>query len=109
INLGYVHFADMSRWRDPDSKKSVRAYAAAVSAVLLDFFTLVVLEGNVPKKEVFSIRKFLINNPCTSDNSRKRLLAKSFRNPFFINEVIYASTHQDSLYLHIDLDHALLF
>lgn len=59
INLGYVHFADMSRWRDSDSRKSVRAYSAAVSAVLLDYFTLVVLEGNVPKEENFSIEKFL--------------------------------------------------
>ncbi|MDE5586030.1 MAG: hypothetical protein K2I92_06775 [Muribaculaceae bacterium] len=105
INLGYVHFADMSRWRDPDSKKTRRAYSAAVSAVLLEYFTLVVLEGNIPKEERFSIMKFLHENPCTDESERKWILSKSFRNPFFINEVIYSSTHPNSVFLHINIDY----
>lgn len=107
INLGYIHFADMSRWLDFDSWKSVRAYSAAVSAVLLDYFTLVVLEGNIPNEHCFNIKKFIRDSHGMNENERKRILSKYFRNPFFINEVLAVSENRNSTFLHINLDHAL--
>lgn len=109
INLGYVHFADMSRWLDPDSKKTSRVYSAAVSAVLLDYFTLIVLEGNIPKEDIFSIDKFCNENFRINESDRKMILSKSFRNPLFINEAIYASSHPKSTFIYISLDHAFDF
>lgn len=103
INLGYVHLADMSRWKDPDSKKSVRAYTAPASAVLLDYLTLVVLEGDVPKRKCFSIKGFIRKHPKEKDAIRIRKLSKTFCNPFFINNVMVATTSSDPHFLHINI------
>ena len=103
INLGYVHLADMSRWRDPGSKLTTRAFAAPVSAVLLKYFTLVVLEGDVPSKGSFSINEFFEQNPHIRESARKNNLSKFFRNPFFINEVMASrsSPSPHFFYLHL--------
>lgn len=107
INLGYVHLADMSRWRDPDAKKTTRAFAAPVSAVLLKYFTLVVLEGDVPLKNRFSINDFIRRNPRMRDSLRKNMLSKFFRNTFFINEVIEARTSHSPHFFYIHLPNPL--
>lgn len=103
VNLGYVHLADMSRWKDPDSKKSVRAYTAPVSAVLLEYFTLVVLEGDVPKRKDFNIKEFVRNHPKEKDPIRVRKLSNTFRNPFFINNVMVAASSPSPYFHHIHL------
>lgn len=102
INLGYVHFADMSGWYDPHAKNAPRAYTAAVSAVLLDYFTLVVLEGNVPSSDSIC-RKSIVKLPAETYSDRIMRLSGTFRNPFFINEVIGVNRFDPAL-VHIDLD-----
>lgn len=47
IDFPYVHLADMSKWNCPE-EKSMKAFVASVSGVLLDYRTLIVLEGNRP-------------------------------------------------------------
>ena len=91
FNLGYVHFSDMSRWHNR-RKMSSRAYRASVSAVLLEYFTLVVMEGNIPGRHSFSIKKFVSRHPIEGDPTRTRILSKTFRNPFFINNVLVAQS-----------------
>lgn len=103
VNLGYVHLADMSRWMDPESKKSRRAFIAPVSAVLLEYFTLVALEGDVPKRKSLNIRDFIRKHPKETDSIRKRKLSFMFRNPFFINEVLVANSSSDPHFLHIHI------
>lgn len=49
IDFRYVHMADMSKWHDNKGILSRRAYVANVSGVLLDYSSLIVLEGNRPK------------------------------------------------------------
>lgn len=107
INLGYVHLSDMSRWKDPDSKKSVRAYTAPATAVLLEYFTLVVLEGNIPKRGSFSIKNYIRRHPKETDSTRKKNLSEIFRNPFFINEIIVAISSSYPYFLHIHLNDSL--
>lgn len=103
INIGYVHLADISRWRDPDAKKTTMAYVAPVSAVLLKYFTLVVLEGDVPCKYSFSIKEYIRQNPGMRDSIRKNKLSKIFGNPFFMNEVmnVQSSETPHFFYIHI--------
>ncbi len=97
----------MSRWSDPDTKKTGRAYIAPVSAVLLEYFTLVVLEGDVPWKNSFSIKKYLGCHPWKRDSERKKRLSKEFRNPFFMNEVMVAQSSRDPYFFHIHLSDSL--
>lgn len=104
VNLGYVHFVDMSRWKDTDSKKSVRAYTAPVTAVLLDYFTLVVLEGDIPKRKNLSIKKFVRKHPREKDPVRIKTLTKTFRNPFFINNVMVAASSSGPYFHHIHIN-----
>ena len=103
INLGFVHLSDMSRWNDPDASKSAKAYKASVFAVLLEYFTLVVLEGNVPSKKKFDIKQFIRRNPVRNDSIRKKKLEGTFKNPFFINQVIVASSCRNPHIFHIHL------
>lgn len=108
INLGYVHFSNMSQWRDPDDKSTSRAYVAPVSAVLLDYFTLVVLEGDIPRKDSFCIKEYLRKHPREKESQRKKKLAHSFSNPFFINEVMVSMTLKDPHFFHIHINSLLL-
>ncbi|MDE7350515.1 MAG: hypothetical protein K2N25_05565 [Muribaculaceae bacterium] len=109
INLGYVHLADMSRWRDSKLKKTERAYIAPVSAVLFKFFTLVVLEGDVPWKCSFNIKDFVRRDPHMRETNRKNKLSKKFHNPFFINEVMVAQSSHSPYFFHLHLGHYLRF
>lgn len=103
INLGYVHLADMSRWRDPKNALSPRAHIACVSAVLLDFFTFVVLEGDVPRKNRFSIKDCIRQFPSESQRLKIIKLSSRFNNPFFINEVMVAQSNPNAHYFHIHI------
>lgn len=107
INLGYVHLSDMSRWKDQDSKKSIRAYTAPATAVLLEYFTLVVLEGDIPKRKNFSIKNYIRKHPKETDPIRRNSLSGKFRNQFFINEVLVARSFFDPYFLHIHLNEFL--
>lgn len=105
IDLGYVHFADMSRWYDPDGDDASRVYAAATSAVLLRFDTLVILEGNIPKEDRFQMEKHQsFNIPY---DIRLMRLAHLSKNPFFLDHVAMANapTTYPSPLFHINLDH----
>lgn len=108
INLGFVHFADMSRWNDPTDRNISRAYSACVSAVLLDYFTLVILEGNVPRGDSHVFQQLRRVDPRIPYRKRITGMSGWFRNPFFMNEVVYASSNHDGHFLHIDLDKAIL-
>lgn len=103
VNLGFVHLADMSRWNDPLASKSSKALIAPVSAVLLRHYTLVVLEGDVPSKQWFDIKRFIRSDPQMSGSIRLKKLTSSFKNPFFINEVIVSDSSDDPYYFHIHL------
>ncbi len=103
INLGYVHFADMSKWKDPDGNLTSRVFNAAVGGVLLDFFTLVILEGNIPKQERFS--KHLFKSRSASFQERISKLQSLGNNPFFLDFAINTATHPlKSHIIHINLD-----
>ena len=105
INLGYVHLTDMSKWNDPDGDDASRVYTASSSAVLLTYHTLVVLEGNIPKKDRFQPEKHRsFNIPW---NIRLMRLSHLSKNPFFLDHVVMASTPSasDPLLFHINLDH----
>ena len=88
INLGFVHFADMSRWRDAHDRTTSRTYITHVSAVLLDYRTLVVLEGDAPLRDV---------------SLPKRELSQSFSNPFFIYKVMASKTSPNPYFMHIHI------
>ena len=105
IDLGYVHYADMSRWHDPDDNNASRAYSAATSAVLMSFDTLVILEGNIPKEEQFQMEKH--QSFAIPYHIRLKLLEHLTNNPFFLDHVAMANTPNifDSHLLHINLDH----
>ena len=103
INLGYVHFADMSKWKDPEGILSSRTFSAATSAVLLEYFTLVVLEGNIPRDHHYNITKY--RDFTLPLNTRIRQFKPFSSNPFFLDHVAYACNKPDTSYfLHINLD-----
>lgn len=85
VDLGFVHFADMSRWYDPDCNDVSRVYAAATGGVLMRYYSLVVLEGNIPKPEQFEMKKYQqLNIPW---KIRLMQLSNLSKNPFFLNHV----------------------
>ncbi len=103
IDLGYVHFADMSRWHDPDGENASRVYTCATSAVLREYYSLVVLEGNVPKKERFDFRNRM--DLMIPWQIRVMRLAHLSRNPLFLDHLVLAHhPHAVSHLHHIDLD-----
>ncbi len=102
-NIGFVHLADMSRWKDPSSKKTRRAYTAAISGVLLEYFTLVLLEGDLPKRKSFDVKRFLREYPQESNPFRIKRLSKAFKNPFFLNEILVADSFPDPYFFHIHI------
>lgn len=103
IDLGYIHFADMSYWHDRSASLTGRVHKASVSAVLLEHTSLVVLEGNIPTKHSFSLKDFLLKNPSPNEYIRKSKLSKRFNNPFFLNELIVSRTSSDPYYLNIHI------
>lgn len=105
IDLGYMHFADMSRWHDKDGHLSSRVYAAARSSVLMKYDTLVVLEGNIPKDENLYLRDiFQLRLPA---DLRMSSFSHICCNPFFLDHVSLANIpNVIPHFLHINLDHA---
>ncbi len=103
IDLGFVHFADMSRWEDQNCDYASRVYGAATSAVLLEYYSLVVLEGNVPPNSRFDIRKDA--NIYLPWRTRLANLYQFTRNPFFLDHVTLANNpDSDSILFPINLD-----
>ncbi len=106
INLGYVHFADMSKWKDPEDSFASRAFHAATSAVLIEYFTLVVFEGNIPKEDCFRIERH--QNFHLPYDFRIWQLQSYTNNPFFLDYLANAISQPSGSYLiHINLDHAI--
>ncbi len=109
IDLGYVHFADMSRWNDSDADLSSRTYATAISGVLNHYKTLIVLEGNIPKEDNFRIEEY--RQFYLTFDIRIGQLAHLSKNPFFLDHVALANTPSSqpspsqSFLMHINLDH----
>ncbi len=104
INLGYVHYADMSRWHDPENRFSSRVYKAATSAVLLSHDTLIVMEGNIPKKDYLKIQKSLPHG--IPYNERLDRLSHFTNNPYFLSQVISNYVPDSSgINFHINLNH----
>lgn len=89
IDLGYAHFADMSRWNDPDCNYASRVHTAVAGTVLLKHYSLLVLEGNVPKKELFNMGEH--QNPSLPWKMRLAKLSFISRNPFFLDQVALAN------------------
>ncbi len=105
INLGYVHYADMSRWRDPENRCASRVYRGATSAVLLSYHTLVVMEGNIPKEDRLQIQKY--KTPDVPYNERLGSLTYLTNNPYFLYHVILNYVPDSScVNFHINLDNA---
>ena len=78
IDFGYVHLVDMSKWWDPDGNNTLRAIVSGISGVLLDYRTLIVMEGNHPNQK---------------------------KNPAFLAEIQYADRRgETALFRHIDLN-----
>lgn len=105
IDLGFVHFADMSRWYDPSGDDASRVYAAATSAVWMQYNTLIVLEGNIPKENLFQMEKH--RNFSIPWDIRLMRLAHLSNNPNFLDHVVLANypCHNEPHLLHINLDY----
>ena len=89
IDLGYAHFADMSRWNDPNADCASRVHAAVTGTVLMKHYSLLVLEGNVPKKEQFDMKEH--QNLLLPWKMRIAKLSFISRNPFFLDHVALAN------------------
>lgn len=76
IDFGYVHIVDMAKWKDVEGTRSARAVRAALSGILLDYRTIIVLEGNDPSPKY---------------------------NPILYNHVSYADHSPNALFKHIHL------
>lgn len=106
IDFGYVHLADMSKWKDSASRTTGRAYVAGISGVLPDYSSIIVLEGNIPRPPYFSIQKEINVRPRCDEKIRKMRFRSVCRNPFFLNSVVVANDYPDPYLYHIDLDKA---
>lgn len=80
IDFSYVHLANMSEWSDKDMKKSTRAYCTAISGVLLDYFTLIVIEGDTSSSNPFF--KYLLSRNPTPPPSDSHTPPNSPTSPF---------------------------
>ncbi|MDE5795118.1 MAG: hypothetical protein K2I08_10415 [Muribaculaceae bacterium] len=98
IDLGFAHFADMSRWHDPDDDYASRAYSAASSSVLLKHYTLVVLEGNIPKPDRFQMKEH--QKLYLPRHIRLSNLSNLSNNPFFLDQVVLANIPKCIPHLH---------
>ena len=88
VDLSYVHFADMSKWKDPQGDFSRRVMGAAVSAVLHGHRNLVVFEGSIPDESRFNVRDH--QNFRIPYDVRLMRLAHLSPNPFFLDYVALA-------------------
>ncbi|MDE6022648.1 MAG: hypothetical protein K2G13_04005 [Muribaculaceae bacterium] len=89
IDFAYVHLADMSKWNDPARTYSMKAYVAGISGVLPHHNTLIVMEGNIPRPDVFRIEKnYNLNRPNVLPIQEYPNIC---RNPFFLRQVV--NTH----------------
>lgn len=104
INFAYVHFADFSKFFDPDTKNSSRAFVAGFSPVLLDYHTLIVLEGNIPNENRFRLQDYFKNSEKGKQISSYESLTPYCRNPYFLLEAIAAADPaSSSLFRHLPL------
>ncbi len=99
----------MAYWKDPDFNKTYRALIAPVSAVLLEYFTLVVLEGNIPKNSTLSVKETIKHKDWNKPDRRKRGFVKRVGNPYFFNEVLTSQSIPDPYYYHINITSSKLF
>ena len=89
IDLGYAHFADMSRWNDPHADYASRVHAAVSGSVLLKHYSLLVFEGNIPWKGQADMKEY--QNLCLPWKMRIAKLSFISRNPFFLDHVALAN------------------
>ena len=102
IDFGYVHLADMSKFYDPSRYKSERAFSAAYSGMLPDYYTLIVMEGNIPGENLFRLEdNHDIRDPRAM---RSEDYYRVCRNPSFLRRVVHASNTDDSYpFIHLNL------
>jgi len=82
IDFSYVHLANMSSWRDPDMALSTRAFNAAISGILPQYFTLIVIEGDLPNPKYFNLNENLSpQHPSIPISQYHHLIA----NPHFLH------------------------
>ncbi|MCM1490063.1 MAG: hypothetical protein NC095_04480 [Muribaculum sp.] len=86
IDLNYALFTDMSKWNDPDRKKSFKAQAVCLGSVLLDHRTLVIYEGNRPAD-------FPKNRIDLQSYYDEKVLNATHRVPFLLAEALFCSLH----------------
>ena len=102
MDVAYVHLANMSSWHDPGCMLSIRAHTAAISGVLPDFYTLIVIEGDIPDRKYFKIEE-------NYDIDASGILVGRYRhicsNPFFLRLAVenLDPTYQDPYYHTIPL------
>lgn len=82
IDFSYVHLANMSSWRDRDMTLSSRAFNAAISGILHHYFTLIVIEGDLPKSKYFNLNEIRSPEHPAIPTSQYRLL---IANPHFLH------------------------
>lgn len=80
IDFGYVHLVDMAKWRDPEGFRSGRAIRAALSGILLDYRTLIVMEGNEPSPKYNPI---FFNHVSYAKSSPSRVFFRHIHLPDF--------------------------
>lgn len=102
ITLGYVHLADMSKWKDSEGSLSSRVYNAATGGTMLAYYTLVVCEGNVPRPANFHPHM----HRSLPRDQRMSLFRTISNNPYFLNFVTFVSSGKYDTLVHIDLDAA---
>ena len=94
----------MSKWHDTDGDAASRVYAAATSAVLMKYYTLIILEGNLPKEDRFQMERH--QSFYIPWDIRLMRLSHLSKNPFFLDHVAMANAHtHTSPLFHINLDH----
>lgn len=105
IDFGYVHFANMSLWHDPDGVNTRRAYAAASGGLLHNYITLLVMEGNVPNtQKLLKLRHPTVNCPIGSQVRSINQLNAVCQNPYFLHEALYSIFGRGRFFQYINLD-----
>ncbi len=103
IDLGYVHFADMSKWHDKYDQYTETTLSEIIPNVSNSFDTLVVQEGNIPKIDQIEISN--VQNPYIDRYRRLCYVELLTRNPpFLLNVIMNNAPGSPSHYLHINLD-----
>ncbi len=94
--FGYVHFANMSLWEDPDGYKTRRAFETLNRHIFFSHRTLLVMEGDVPSTPI--LRSFNPEIPIQD-------LTPISNNPYFLKEVLLSIKNGPRAQFHfINLD-----